>query len=456
MTPTLNWSVNLNPSRLSITLDPAELDAAGERAIAHLQDLGARYVRMDFRWGHLMPQPGSPDPRAIAWYRRFLARLEASGIGVYGILYNPPAWAQALSRDELPGFHAAWRAYCTLCAREFGDHVRLWQVWNEPNNYVSHLKDDFNLFDTRAFSMGGWRVTLPVGVRWDALVPLYRIAREELGPDAWLAYNVIANVSEYSPVNYPQWTEWDHFTDLFLARAGDWVDVLALDHYPDTWVPGVGPLAWGPLDTLAQKVHDTRSAWYGKTVVVGEFGYSCFPNVDLVQRPLRIRFFPEDHSEASMADWYAAAIPYVGDRLAPSRWPHNKLHLANVYELFDGTPGEIMEGQHAEVVGIEYHFGLVRRSGEPKPAFDLLRDYLRDGRIPVREAPRRGGTNPLELYMRGSAASKLVHRRVTPALYALFQAVRPPLRKHDAGVLSMGAAWVLYQVWRAATRPSAK
>lgn len=453
MSPGLDWSVNLNPSRLSAGLVPAELDAARETAVQDLRALGVRYVRLDLRWGQLLPSPGMPDAAAIAWYRSFLADLERAGLQVYAILYNPPTWAQALARTDTAAFHAAWREYVGLCAREFGDRIRLWQVWNEPNNYVSHLKDDFNLFETRGFQMAGWRVTLPVGVRWDALVPLYQLAREALGPDAWLVYNVIANVSEYTPVSYPQWTEWDHFTDLFLDRAAQWVDAIALDHYPDTWVPGVGPLAWGPLDVLAARVNDTRSSWYGKTVLVGEFGYSCHPNVDLVPGPLKVRFFPEDHSEESMADWYAQVIPHLGERLAPGRWPHNKFHLANVYELYDATPGEIMEGQHAEVVGIEYHFGLLRRDRRPKEAHEILRAYLADGTLPTLAPRRRSGTNPLELYMRGSAASKLLHRRVSPALYALFQAVRPPLRRHDAGVLSMGAAWVLYQAWKAATRP---
>ncbi|MNL46942.1 hypothetical protein D3C87_1696940 [compost metagenome] len=67
---------------------------------------------------------------------------------------------------------------------------------------------------------------------------------------------------------------------------------------------------------------------------------------------------------------------------------------------------------------------------------------------------RKTPTHPLRLYMQGSAASRTVHRRLAPMVYALYQAVRPPLRRHDAGILSAGALWALYQLWRAATRPS--
>jgi hypothetical protein len=456
MSQTLKWSVNLNPARLSPFRQIDELYDRTTPTIEQLQDLGVGFVRLDLRWEWLEPEPGIVDEQMVAWYHHYLTALERAGIAVYAILYNPPAWAQELAVRDLAGFHEAWRRYCRLCAREWSDRVTVWQVWNEPNNYVSHLKDDFNLFHTRSFALGGWRVTLPVGVRWDALVPLFRIARSELDPDAFLAYNVIANVSEFTPVTYPGWTEWDHFTDQFMQRAGGYVDAIALDHYPDTWVPGSGPLHWTPLDVLSQKVHDPRSAWYGKTAIVGEFGYSSCPNVDLVRKPARIRFFPEDHSDQTMHDWYAAAVPCLTDRLDPAKWPHNKLHLANVYELYDANPGEIFGGDHAEVVGIEYHFGLLRANGDPKPAYGFFRDWIK-GRIqPQAVAPRKSPTNPLGLYIRGSAVSKTVHRHVSPALYALFQALRPPLRRHDAGILSMGAVMLLYQWWRTATRSAAK
>lgn len=452
----LNWSVNLNPSRLSPTMALDELYRHGDQALEHLQELGVRYVRVDLRWSFLEPVAGQVSPEAIAWYRHFLGRLVRAGIQIYGILYNPPAWACELAVRDLPAFHEAWRAYCRLCALEFGDLVNVWQVWNEPNNYVSHLKDDFNLFHTRAFSLGGWKVTLPVAVNWPALVGLFRIARHELGSDAMIVYNVIANVSDFTPLTFPGWTEWDHFTDQFLDRASDYVDAIALDHYPDTWVPGVGPLNWDPLDAIAKKVHDPRTAWHGKTVLIGEFGYSSCPNVDLIKRPTRIRFFPEDHSDETMHDWYAAVLPHLSDRLAPEKWPHNKLHLANVYELYDAHPGEIFAGQHADVIGIEYHFGMMRYTGDPKPAFHLMRDHLRGDASPASAAKRRTPTNPLGLYIKGSAVTKTIHRHASPMIYALYQTLRPPLRRHDAGVLSMGAVLVLYQLWRTATRQAAK
>lgn len=452
----LNWSINLNPSRLSPTMALDELYPRGDRALEHLQELGVRYVRVDLRWSQLEPVAGLVSSEAIAWYRHFLGRLVQAGIGIYGILYNPPAWACDLASRDLAGFHEAWRAYCRTCALEFGDLVNVWQVWNEPNNYVSHLKDDFNLFHTRAFSLGGWKVTLPVDVNWPALAGLFKIARHELGSDAMLVYNVIPSVSDFTPLTIPGWTEWDHFTDQFLDRAGDCVDAIALDHYPDTWVPGVGPLHWDPLEAIARKVNDPRTAWYGKTVLIGEFGYSSCPNVDLIKRPTRVRFFPEDHSEETMHDWYAAVLPHLSERLDPASWPHNKLHLANVYELYDAHPGEIQGGQHADVIGIEYHFGMLRHTGDPKSAFGVMRDHIRGEVAPATAAKRRTPTNPLGLYIKGSAVTKTIHRRTSPMIYALYQTLRPPLRRHDAGVLSMGAVLLLYQLWRTATRQAFK
>ena len=385
----------------------------------------------------------------MRWYRHFFERLERAGIGVFAVLYNPPAWACEQVHADLDGFLSAWRGYCRMVAAEFADRIAIYQVWNEPNNYLSHLKDDFNLFHTRAFSLGGWKVTLPTGVNWKALVPLFRIAREELPAGASIAYNPITNLNDFAPAAMPAWMEWEHFTDQLLARVGDAIDVIAIDHYPDTWIPGVGPLDWNCLDEASRRVHDPRSAWHGKTIILGELGYSSCRNVPILKTP-RMNFFPEDHSEESMEAWYSEALPYLADRMRPERWPHNRHHVINAYELKDSGSQAILGGDHHEVVGIEYHFGLLRHDHTPKAAYRIYQDVAAGRPLPAPSRASRSRTGPLSVYLKTSKVSKTLHRWVSPLAYAIYQAVRPPLRRHDTGFLSFGALLILYQIWRAA------
>jgi hypothetical protein len=312
----LVWSVNLNPLRLSAGLDPVEMDARLDALLPLLADLGVKMVRTDLLWQFLVPEHGKPDRAAVAWYRGFLDRLAAQGIGTYAILYNPPGWACELAHRDERAFLACWQEYVALCARELGDRVAVWQVWNEPNNYFSHVKDDFNLFDIRRLKLAGWEVDVPVRVRWEPFHQLFHLARLELGAGSRIAMNFLSNMGNLAPVSFPDWIEWDVFLERAMERLHGDIDVLALDHYPDTWVPGAGPLEWEPLSVLLRKIKDPRSAWHGKAAVVGELGYSSCTNAGL---PLGIRFFPEDHTESRMADWYAHALPHVASLVVEPR-----------------------------------------------------------------------------------------------------------------------------------------
>ncbi|MBM3270153.1 MAG: family 1 glycosylhydrolase [Candidatus Sericytochromatia bacterium] len=439
----LVWSVNLNPLRLSARLDMAKMDARLDVLFPRLRELGVGMLRTDFLWHFLVPRPGEPDPQAIAWYRSFLDRLAGLGIGTYAILYNPPGWACELAHRDEAAFLASWQDYVALCGRELGDRVALWQVWNEPNNYFSHVKDDFNLFEIRRLRVAGWEVDLPVRVRWDPIYQLFHRARVELGRDARIATNFLSNMGNMAPVSFPDWIEWDVFLERAMERLHDDVDVLALDHYPDTWVPGTGPLDWEPLSVLLRKLRDPRSACHGKAAVIGELGYSSCTNANL---PLGIRFFPEDHTEGRMADWYAHALPHVAARVGPESLPDQDFHLINLYELIDAEPDSI--GGRSDLVDIEYHFGLLRCDASPKPAFDVVREIVAGRPVPATKADW-GRSGPMQVYLEASRMSRGFHRWLGPKLVALYKTVTPPMRRPgERMVAGFGALWLLYNALR--------
>ncbi|HEY9720411.1 MAG TPA: family 1 glycosylhydrolase [Oscillatoriaceae cyanobacterium] len=360
----ITWSVNLNPNRLDPELRPDALEAATPQALEHLETLGARGVRVDLFWHWLMPTPWGVNEAALAWYRDFFAQLKARGLTPFVLLYHPPEWAMALLDTDEALFLEAWARFCRLVRAL---ELPLVQIWNEPNNFLAGLKGDAALFDVRRVG----KLALPTGVRWHTLAAMFAIARAEL-PESRLVYNVLANLSPFLPAKRT-WLDWEHFTQLLLERAGEAVDVIALDHYPDTWAPGAGPLEWECLDIARRHVNTPGSVWHGKAIMIGEVGYSSAPNFHLVEWPLKWgRFFPGERDEVSMADWYGAALCHLQTALTRARFPHNTAHWINLYELFD-APHPV--GAHA-ALRVEEHFGLVRRDGTPKLAYHVVREAM--------------------------------------------------------------------------------
>lgn len=362
-------AVNLNPNRLCPDLTPEGLARGQGRAFETLADLGVGGVRLDLVWSALEPHEGVVDEALVGWYEAFLAEAAQRGLKVYALLYHPPAWAMAKLAQDEAGFLNAWRGFCRLVGERFGRHLAIAQVWNEPNNFLAALKGDAALFRTRRVGP----LTVPVGVPWALLASLFRIARAELPAGLPTAFNPLANLLPFLPVA-GTWLDWEPFTDRLLALAGDAIDVIAIDHYPDTWHPGTGPLEWSCLETATRKARDPASPWFGKAVIVGEVGYSSTPNFHLIERPFKLgRFFPEAvRDEATMAAWYAAALPHVQARLAPVE-AQSLGAWVNLYELFD--PPRPCGGHPA--LAIEDHFGLVRRDGRPKPAYHVVRALAR-------------------------------------------------------------------------------
>lgn len=405
----IHWSVNVNPTRLSPTLHLGEMEDSVERTIRHLKILGAEVVRTDLLWFWLEPEPGEINRRAVEFYSDFFEKLSQHGITPLVILYSPPEWAKGLLSTDANAFLECWRGFCQLVRRAFPGQLSLYQIWNEPNNYFSTAKGDFNLF--RSLKLGG--VDLAVGVRWDVLGGVFRIAREELEPGSLLIYNTLANLSNFLPVSFPSWTDWDEFTEKILMEAGDSIDAIAIDHYPDTWTPGASPLEWAPLDLLAQKVNDPKSRWYRKTVMIGETGYSSCNNVSL---PFAPSLYRDDHTEETMVEWYAASLPYLARQLQPKRLPHNKINLINLYELYDAPTSP--EGH--QILKLEQHFGLVKEGNQPKLVYPLISKIFRGEFDYVPTASGR----LIPPYIQTAWGTKWMHRALWQRVVALTEAIR--------------------------------
>ncbi len=116
-----------------------------DRALAELDALGVRNLRVILRWKDVAPAGDSAtrpefdatDPNAYGWgqYDALLAAAEARGWAVTITLSSPvPKWATSAKRDTVTRPNATeFRRFATAAGRRYGALVDTWSIWNEPN-----------------------------------------------------------------------------------------------------------------------------------------------------------------------------------------------------------------------------------------------------------------------------------------------------------------------------------
>ncbi|HYF27906.1 MAG TPA: hypothetical protein VD931_19340 [Baekduia sp.] len=123
-------------------LDPAQRPGA----LAELESLGVRHLRVILYWKNVAPAPDSRvkpdfdalDPAAYAWgeYDALLDAAKERGWGVVLTVSGPvPRWATNGAKDTTtrPSPNE-FRKFMTAAAAHFGDRVTSWSIWNEPNH----------------------------------------------------------------------------------------------------------------------------------------------------------------------------------------------------------------------------------------------------------------------------------------------------------------------------------
>lgn len=86
---------------------------------------GIRWARADFTWGAIEPADGRFE---FARYDRVVTEALARGVTPLPILCYDSPWA-GLAHQNL----AAWTRFVESVVRRYGDRLRYWEVWNEPN-----------------------------------------------------------------------------------------------------------------------------------------------------------------------------------------------------------------------------------------------------------------------------------------------------------------------------------
>lgn len=187
-------------------------------------DSGCEWVRMQFLWSYLEPEPGYDVTRRIWAFDQAVDLARERGLRLLINVTHPPEWAIDQSTAQ-PINADAYGSFLSRLVGHFSGRVDAWQVWNEPN-----LIDGDN-----------------PPLRPAEFLPLLRAAYpaiKEADPDALVVFPGLAPTSlmEDGWVYDDDW--WlEALLEINQGEAARWFDVLGVQAYgagnhPDTYYPG--------------------------------------------------------------------------------------------------------------------------------------------------------------------------------------------------------------------------
>ena len=106
--------------------------------VAKAKELGAEWVRLPFRWNEIEKE----GPGEFAYkdcYEDVVEQADDEGLTVLAVLFGTPEWARkesckALGEHCPPADPNSIKPLIADMKAEFGDGIRYWEIWNEPNS----------------------------------------------------------------------------------------------------------------------------------------------------------------------------------------------------------------------------------------------------------------------------------------------------------------------------------
>jgi hypothetical protein len=295
-----------------------------EFALDRVAAAGIGWVRIDFVWAAVEPEPGIERWRA---YDAIVAAARARGVHVLALVAYTPAWAtDGPEISGVPRDASDWSDFCYRAASRYREDITHWEIWNEPNleRFWSGNRSDYVE-----------RILLPAATAIRAANADARIGGPALS---------------HSTAEGRDWIGW---LIEVLTRAGDELDFLTHHAYDLEDPAGVfrrlagetpfggDPSRWGEAppslrEVLAHLAFD-RSVWLTETGWV----------------TTRL-------DESLQADHYRRFLDlWLGGGARPA-WPARVFF----YELEDSRDPRFAK------------YGLLRVSGKRKPAYRVLREFV--------------------------------------------------------------------------------
>lgn len=302
-----------------------ESDAEVERAASLISDLGVDVVRLDMGWSAVQPE----DAEGYDWrdYDYLMDLGERSGFDLFPVLGYSSTWSSSagfFTPDSESVFFPpdtseyAWFNY--QAAKRYGDRVRAWQVWNEPNNEYFMLPE-------------------PDPVVYTEMLREAYLAIKYADPDSVMVMGGLSNDTFHSvsPTGFLE--------DVYAEGGGDYFDVASRHPYTTT-TEGSSALR-NRLAEVRNVMSENGDA--EKPLWVTEFGATATPGDALEYR--------------QQAELLPASLDVMGGV--------EGVPVAFWYSFRDTGDDPMTR---------EYHYGLLDRAFSPKPGYEAYRDYIaRDG-----------------------------------------------------------------------------
>uniref|UniRef100_A0ACD5V4Y1 Uncharacterized protein n=1 Tax=Avena sativa TaxID=4498 RepID=A0ACD5V4Y1_AVESA len=141
-----NWDVFTHTNSGNI-VDGRNGDVAVDHYHRYMEDveimhnLGVNSYRFSISWARILPRGrrGGVNSAGIAFYNRLIAALQQKGIEPFVTLhhFDLPHELEILYGSWLgAGIREEFNYYADVCFRAFGDRIKLWTTFNEPNMFT--------------------------------------------------------------------------------------------------------------------------------------------------------------------------------------------------------------------------------------------------------------------------------------------------------------------------------
>jgi hypothetical protein len=310
--------------------------AGGEQDIA--RQTGAGWLREEFDWDQIEPQN---DHWSWARYDTVIEQAALRGMRILPLLNGSASWA-APRVNQFPDDFREYGEYVAKVTERYGPGGAFWQarprlaayapthfeLWNEP--YIEYFSID--------------KVSPS---RYAQLARAGAAAGRAANPRAKFLLAADTFYTE-APGDYRNWVDGMYAA---VPDLNSHFDAVAIHPYssalsPDVYTPGAGT-RW-----QFRRVEEVRARFVAhgaadKPLWITELGWAtCTEDEDCV-------------SEARQAEYISRVFAYAKGRYAPF------MEAVFVYHMNDWGP--------ADQTNKEYWFGLRRKDGSRKPAFEALR-----------------------------------------------------------------------------------
>lgn len=121
----LNWNHPWNNYKYSCKKDL-------EKVVALMKEVGAGWVRMDFLWQDIEPEPTEFN---FDKYDQIVDLLFKNNINILGLLDYSTDWASSCGQwNCTPLYNELFVKYAVKLIERYKDKIKYWEVWNEPDS----------------------------------------------------------------------------------------------------------------------------------------------------------------------------------------------------------------------------------------------------------------------------------------------------------------------------------